>query len=158
MIIDQYNGAGIYYIRNDSENIIYIGSSIHIKTRLKRHSYLLTNNKEIKRMQADYNNCNLFSTGIIYKQQIYDEYTLYLKEQTIINYAARVSELYNCNNAIRVPKGKAFETEYYQATLIDRQKIRTGTGDIDTRTLEKLCKALQCDVGDIMEYVPGEGS
>jgi Predicted transcriptional regulator len=36
------------------------------------------------------------------------------------------------------------------------QKIRTGTGDIDTRTLERLCRVLECDIGDIMEYVPDE--
>lgn len=33
------------------------------------------------------------------------------------------------------------------------QKIRTGTGDIDTRTIEKLCRLLNCQPGDIMEYV-----
>lgn len=42
-----------------------------------------------------------------------------------------------------------------QATL---QKLQNGTGDIDTRTLDKLCKVLQCDIGDIMEYVPEEES
>ncbi len=36
-----------------------------------------------------------------------------------------------------------------QATL---QKIKTG-GDIDTRTISKLCKILECQPGDIMEYV-----
>lgn len=36
------------------------------------------------------------------------------------------------------------------------QKIRTGTGDIDTRTIKKLCKLLNCQPGDIMEYVPDE--
>lgn len=39
------------------------------------------------------------------------------------------------------------------------QKIRTGTGNIDTRTIEKLCRILRCQPGDIMEYVddePGE--
>lgn len=33
------------------------------------------------------------------------------------------------------------------------QKIRTGTGDIDTRTISKLCKILDCQPGDIMEFV-----
>ena len=33
------------------------------------------------------------------------------------------------------------------------QKIRTGVGDIDTRTISKLCKVLECQPGDIMEYV-----
>ncbi len=36
-----------------------------------------------------------------------------------------------------------------QATL---KKIKEG-GDIDTRTIAKLCKALECQPGDIMEYV-----
>ena len=36
-----------------------------------------------------------------------------------------------------------------QATL---KKIKEG-GDIDTRTIAKLCKVLECQPGDIMEYV-----
>ncbi len=39
-----------------------------------------------------------------------------------------------------------------QATL---QKLRTGECNIDTRTLEKLCATLNCQPGDIMEYVEG---
>ena len=35
-----------------------------------------------------------------------------------------------------------------QATL---KKIKEG-GDIDTRTIDKLCKLLQCQPGDIIEY------
>lgn len=36
-----------------------------------------------------------------------------------------------------------------QATL---KKIKDG-GDIDTRTISKLCHLLNCQPGDIMEYV-----
>ena len=36
------------------------------------------------------------------------------------------------------------------------QKIRSGTGDIDTRTIKRLCAALDCQPGDIMEYVKDE--
>lgn len=36
------------------------------------------------------------------------------------------------------------------------QKIRTGTGDIDTRTIKRLCQILRCQPGDIMEYVEEE--
>lgn len=39
-----------------------------------------------------------------------------------------------------------------QATF---QKIKSG-GDIDTRTISKLCKILECQPGDIMEYVPDD--
>ena len=38
------------------------------------------------------------------------------------------------------------------------QKIRTGTGDIDTRTIKKLCQILDCQPGDIMEYVREDDS
>jgi len=37
-------------------------------------------------------------------------------------------------------------------------KMKNGTGDIDTRTIERLCAVLNCQPGDIMEYVSdGEG-
>ena len=37
-----------------------------------------------------------------------------------------------------------------QASL---KKIREG-GNIDTRTIESLCRYLNCQPGDLMEYVP----
>lgn len=40
-----------------------------------------------------------------------------------------------------------------EATL---QKLRSGKGIIDTRTIEKLCKLLNCQPGDIMEYTEDE--
>lgn len=40
-----------------------------------------------------------------------------------------------------------------QATL---QKLQTEKGNIDTRTIKHLCKVLECQPGDIMEYVPDE--
>lgn len=35
-------------------------------------------------------------------------------------------------------------------------KALNGSGNIDTRTINKLCKLLQCQPGDIMEYVEDE--
>lgn len=32
-------------------------------------------------------------------------------------------------------------------------KMKNGDGNIDTRTLERLCSVLKCQPGDIMEYV-----
>ena len=32
-------------------------------------------------------------------------------------------------------------------------KMKNGGGNIDTRTLERLCSLLNCQPGDIMEYV-----
>ena len=37
-----------------------------------------------------------------------------------------------------------------QATM---KKIKEG-GDIDTRTIGKLCELLKCQPGDILEYIP----
>ena len=35
-------------------------------------------------------------------------------------------------------------------------KMKNGEGNIDTRTLERLCAVLHCQPGDIMEYIEGE--
>ena len=35
-------------------------------------------------------------------------------------------------------------------------KMKNGKGNIDTRTLERLCSYLNCQPGDIMEYVDEE--
>jgi putative transcriptional regulator len=32
------------------------------------------------------------------------------------------------------------------------EKMRTGVGHIDTRSIERLCEYLSCQPGDIMEY------
>ena len=36
------------------------------------------------------------------------------------------------------------------------ENMRTGRRHIDTRSIEKLCAYLNCQPGDIMEYVPEE--
>lgn len=33
------------------------------------------------------------------------------------------------------------------------RKLQYNTGNIDTRTFEKICEYLECQPGDIMEYV-----
>lgn len=35
-------------------------------------------------------------------------------------------------------------------------KMKSGEGNIDTRTLEHLCSFLKCQPGDIMEFVEDE--
>lgn len=35
-------------------------------------------------------------------------------------------------------------------------KLRKGTGGLTTETINKLCRALECQPGDLMEYVPDE--
>ena len=42
-----------------------------------------------------------------------------------------------------------------QATLT---KLKKGQGGLDYRSIDNLCRVLQCQPGDIMEYVPDEGT
>lgn len=32
--------------------------------------------------------------------------------------------------------------------------LKNGTGGLDSKTISKICKILECQPGDIMEYVP----
>lgn len=67
---------------------------------------------------------------------IYDKLLAMMKQKGITSYTIRQ------NNIIG------------QATLT---KIRNG-GDIDTRTIAKFCELLECQPGDILEYVPNKDS
>lgn len=52
------------------------------------------------------------------------------------------------------------KTEYYlrkngiSPSILN--KLKHGTGGLDARTIEKLCRLLECQPGDLMEYVPDE--
>ena len=35
-------------------------------------------------------------------------------------------------------------------------KMKDGTGHTDTRTIQKVCEILDCQPGDIMEYIPNK--
>lgn len=37
-------------------------------------------------------------------------------------------------------------------------KMRNGQGNIDTRTIERLCEYLDCQPGDLMEYIKEDGT
>ena len=66
----------------------------------------------------------------------YDKLFALLKEKGYSSYKLRKDKLFG------------------QAIL---QKLREG-GDIDTRTVRKFCALLDCQPGDIMEYVPEESA
>ena len=34
--------------------------------------------------------------------------------------------------------------------------LKNGTGGLDSKTIARLCKILECQPGDIMEYVPDD--
>lgn len=62
----------------------------------------------------------------------YDKLFALLKERGITSYKIRKENLIS------------------QAALT---KMKNGEGNIDTRTLERLCAVLKCQPGDLMEYV-----
>lgn len=62
----------------------------------------------------------------------YDKLFALLKEKGITSYKIRKENIIS------------------QAALT---KMKNGEGNIDTRTLERLCAVLGCQPGDIMEYV-----
>lgn len=62
----------------------------------------------------------------------YDKLFALLKEKGITSYKIRKENIIS------------------QAALT---KMKNGEGNIDTRTLERLCAVLECQPGDIMEYV-----
>ena len=64
----------------------------------------------------------------------YDKLVIMLKEKGYTSYTIRKDKIIG------------------QATW---QKIQKG-GDIDTRTIAKFCKLLNCQPGDILEYVDDE--
>ena len=67
----------------------------------------------------------------------YDKLFVLLKEKGYSSYRLRKEKLIS------------------QSTL---QKLRTGDGIIDSRTITRLCEMLDCQPGDIMEYVPEESA
>ena len=54
------------------------------------------------------------------------------------------------------------KTEYYlrkngiSSSILD--KLKNGKGGIDARTIDKLCELLDCQPGDLMEYVKDDKS
>ena len=51
-------------------------------------------------------------------------------------------------NSYKIKKDKIIGTVTYQ-------KIRHG-GDIDTRTIARMCKFFNCQPGDLLDYVPDD--
>lgn len=50
-------------------------------------------------------------------------------------------------------------TQIREQSLIGQRSyyaLKNGTGGLDRKTLDKLCRALDCQPGDLMEYVPDE--
>ena len=90
---------------------------------------------------------------------------LSLKEQSPVDRGKEMDNLLKkefVQNQLDLLEGQLGLFEKYLVDLIKYplknsafKKIKEG-GDIDTRTIAKLCKLLNCQPGDILEYVPDE--
>lgn len=60
------------------------------------------------------------------------------------------------------PLGNLLESQHLKWFYLREQgispgilnKLRHGKGHIDTRTIERICSILDCQPGEIMEYIP----
>ena len=62
--------------------------------------------------------------------------------------------IYNKLDTLLEGKGKKYQ--YLRDAKISPgivEKLKNNTGEIDTRTIKKICKLLDCQPGDIMEYI-----
>lgn len=64
------------------------------------------------------------------------------------------------NKLFDLLKDKGYTTyKIRQTKLIGNatyQKLKDGTGGLDAKTINRLCAMLNCQPGDLMEYVPDE--
>lgn len=64
----------------------------------------------------------------------------------------------NYDKLFKLMKEKGITTYYLRKNKVigteTLRKLQKKEGNIDTRTIEKLCALLSCQPGDIMEYVP----
>lgn len=66
--------------------------------------------------------------------------------------------IYNKLFELLSEKGLSVWTLHKEKVIGDAtiEKLRKNQGNIDTRSIVRLCKYLQCQPGDIMEYVEDE--
>lgn len=123
--------AGVYMIRNATENKMYIGSAKNIKRRLISHESALRNNRHfIHEMQDDYNKGDFFYSDILC--EIKEELDLLMYERIACNIFMEVSTLYN--RVIPSSPGVAeskMRPLYYHLKAMNRQDNWRGmNGDI----------------------------
>ena len=105
--IPDYNGAGIYMIRNIVTGKLYIGSSNHIRNRIKEHDQYMRKGLCNNRFQEDIDKGHRFTCEVIEK---YDSITLVeLRDRE--EYYVREYDCYNSGyNTAIVP---TYNIKYY---------------------------------------------
>ena len=112
--IPDYNGAGIYMIRNLMTGKMYIGSSNHIRNRIKEHDQYMRKGRCNNKFLEDIDKGHKFTCEVVEKHdnimfvELRDRELYYVKKYDCYNtgYNTQVVPTYNL--------------EYYQKTNNDR--------------------------------------
>lgn len=141
--------AGIYAIINVSKCKMYIGSSLNVKQRLKQHKFDFKNNKSPKQIQSDYNNNDEFQYMLLHDLGVCCSYKQYYYKLAYMK-SFKKSVLYNSFKGV-IKSGWRWCWVYHN----NREHILNNIKPmkITTESIAALCQALNCQPGDIMEYV-----
>ena len=142
------NFAGIYAVVNTAKKRVYIGSSSNVKRRIIQHRSYLKTGKAAKRIQSDYDNGDIFAFVELYHMENYDELELRRIEQAYINTLWDTAS-YNSGVNIKAPRGMAISYDVRKIKL--NRKVEPF---MHRKAINHLCNVLECQPGDIMEYVP----
>lgn len=84
--IPGYNGAGVYLIKGTNNPYIYVGSSIHVATRIVQHQQAFAHNGNTKRMQKLLHDDDCFEVSVLEKiPDTRSQYYLYDREYYYAN-------------------------------------------------------------------------
>lgn len=168
--------AGVYAIANHRTGMLYIGSTVNLKSRWMAHCVQLRAGRHSKRLQADWDSYEVDSFTVEIVEAIDgDKAALCVAEQRWLDrlFAEQPTTLYNTRKRAwhggetpfreRTPRLKAArESQGLSRAQLAKQAGLSATvigraekgHRVEDATLEKLCRALGVSVGDILEYRP----
>lgn len=161
--IPEYTGCTTYCIENTSTGKKYIGRTTNYRRRIKQHLKDLDNgNHPNGGLLCDYQKGDCF---VVYPLEEQKERDAIKKYDTISNGYNKVIPKGNIEPKIgitfaglgRLLKQQGKTWFYLRENGISPgivNKLRYDTGYISTKTVLKLCDMLDCQPGDILEYIP----
>ena len=155
---------GIYALVNNETGKMYIGQSAKLGKRAYTHSRLIKNGKHSnKNLESDLKKYDCFSFTIL--ELIDNKKDLEIREmQTIRYFLLNGQELYNCDTIESIEKNIRTRKrwEIYES-LISKKKYKGVKYTYwkfvtfpESRQEKIICKLLNCQPKDIMEYIPNE--
>ena len=83
--IPDYDGVGIYMIKNLITGKVYIGSSVNVKTRIKQHDYAFKKGTCNQKFLEDIEKGHKFTCVILEKYDMISRYELRDRESYFVN-------------------------------------------------------------------------